>query len=163
LLREPQRLFEVGNCSTLMFTLKQAKQLEIANLVDMAWVLSEQSNCDRLVHLALETPLGDLKTFLSYARQTDELKPVWRALAAALAKPENKSRLAKRVLEMKTPLSQLASFLAYVEQTDELKLVFASLVAALAKPENQLHLAERALEAPLNDLKILSGLRSANQ
>jgi len=112
--------------------------------------LTKPENQARLAERALKTPLGDLKTFLDYSLQTDELKPVFHTLATALAKLENQSRLGKRGLE--THLDQLSSFLDFAQRTAELHTVFRNLYDELVKKANREALLNRFIYDPMDAL-----------
>jgi hypothetical protein len=126
-----------------------------SNLAD---ALKNRANRKRLVDNALDTPLGDLKTFLAYAERTEELKDVFKTLAEALKDPANRKRLADNAFD--TPLDLLKYFLAYAEKTTELKPAFDTLTEALKDPDKRKHptnnrdrLVERALDTPLGELQ----------
>jgi len=107
---------------------------------------NEKRNRPRLVEIALQTPLGDLARFLSYAEKA--LRPVSAALSTELAAEKNRPRLVEIALQ--TQLHFLASFLRYAEKA--LPPTFAALSTELAAEENRPRLLKIALQTPLGDL-----------
>ena len=75
---------------------------------DLASALAESDNLKALTGRALDTPLGDLASFMKYAEQTKALRKVFADLASALAESDNLKALTGRALD--GPLGHLTSF-----------------------------------------------------
>jgi len=151
MMEHPECLLELGACHYLYFAIQQISMLDVADLADLAKVFSHEDSHDRLVRMALATPLQFLKNFLAYAERTKELKPVFALLADPLADPDNRKALIGRALD--TPFGDLKAFLAYADRAKELKPVFAVVAVALAHTDNRKSLIWRALASPPHSLK----------
>ncbi|MGH8609820.1 MAG: hypothetical protein ACREX9_21155 [Gammaproteobacteria bacterium] len=149
MLGEPECPLEVGSLSYMYLFLRSSRRLEVSLPHDLGQILTSEVQRERLVDRALQTSLGHLESFLKYATQTDELKPVFAALAHDLSCPKNHPRLVESAFQ--TSLDALASFLEYA--APKLKPVFTALADDLARPEKLGPLVDRALLTPLSDLQ----------
>lgn len=158
MLAQPNLLLEMGALNWLYGFCLRVKSIEVPLPPQLGEVLTNTDNRERLTERALETPLHFLVNFLDHAARTDQLKPVFDALAADLAAPENRGRLAERALE--TPLDSLASFLGYAARTDKLRPIFKALPESLRSAQNLRKLSSVMARSPLD--AIVSVMRSDN-
>ena len=139
--------------------LRQTKKLVPSRWNEIVANLGEPQNHSCLQGQAFATPLGDLVTFLRFAGQSTELKPVQESLIKALAAdaqlPADKSRLQAQVFT--TPLHFLVTFLQFIGQpANHLKPVQESVINALAAdaqlPADKSRLQAQVFTTPLHFL-----------